>query len=164
VASEGRIPLLVIVTGPPTTRRTTTAHELAEQAGLPLLGKNAIAGVLRETIGTPDRQAARELGMAAFALLFEMTERLLREGRSLVLEASLAVAAAHEWLERLPPCRVLQVLVTPDALELERYDKRVTSVDGGDERARMETPPAMHESVDKIAALVRAELQAIYAP
>ena len=146
------MPLLVLVTGAPAPRTSAIARSLAEQAGLPLLGKDALKEVLSRTVGYGDRETPRELGGAAFALLFDMIERLLRAGGSCVLEASFDVDEAREWLARLPPCTVLQLLVTePGELVLQRH-----VADG--------SGASMHVRVDEAAALVRSALQAIYAP
>jgi predicted kinase len=178
------------VTGPPAAGKTTIARRLAEQVGLPLLEKDAIKEVLYDTIGFGDRQASREIGTAAFALLFDMTERLLRAGGSFVLEANFAVGEAEEWFGRLPPCRVLQVLVTaPDEIVLERYVTRAASAERHPGHADLEALPEVersvatgrhgalalpgqlleldsssHVDVDAIVEVVRGELQAIYAP
>jgi len=147
----------VVVAGPPAAGRAAVARSLAQETGLPLVGKDGIQELLHETIGAGDRQA-RGLGTAALALLFDMTERLLRAGGSFVLEASFAVEAAEEWLARLPPCTVLQVQVSaPDRLALEWRAGRVPSGDG-------QSLPAVEHGVDDVVALVRTELQAIYAP
>jgi predicted kinase len=181
------VPLLVVVAGPPAAGKTTIARRLAEQVGLPLLEKDGIKEVLYDTIGFGDRRASREIGAAAFALLFDLTERLLRAGDSFVLEANLSVGTAEEWFARLPPCRVLQVLVTaPDEIVLERYIARASSHERHPGHADMPAPPEVERSVatgrhgalalsgqlleldsstsvdiDTVAELVRGELQAI---
>jgi hypothetical protein len=147
------VPLLVVVTGPEAAGNATIARSLADQVGLPLLGKDAIKDALSDTIGFGDRRTSREIGTAAFALLFDVTERLLRAGGSCVLEVSLAVGTAEEWFARLPPCTVLRVLVTtPDELVLEQ------------DVAGPSPSSSSHVAVDEVATIVRASLQAIYAP
>jgi tRNA uridine 5-carbamoylmethylation protein Kti12 len=46
---------LVLVTGPPTSGKTTLARPLAHHLDLPLLGKDAIKEALFDTLGTGDR-------------------------------------------------------------------------------------------------------------
>jgi predicted kinase len=190
VASGSPVPLLVIVTGPPAAGKTTIARELAAQVGLPLLEKDAIKEQLYDTIGWSDREASRGIGAAAFALLFDLADRLLRAGMSFVLEANFAVEAAGEWFERLPPCRVVQVLVTaPDDVVLERYLARASTQERHPGHADIEALPEVehsvatgrhaalaipgrlleldtstHVDVAALVELVRGELQASYAP
>ena len=189
-ADATRIPLLVVVTGPPAAGKSTIARGLAAEVGLPLLEKDAIKEQLYETIGYGDRQASREIGAAAFALLFDLTERLLEAGISFVLEANFAVETAEDWFVRLPTCRVLQLLVTaPDEIVLERYRARASSEERHPGHADIEALPEVersvatgrhgalavpgrlleldtstHVDVASVAELVRGELQASYAP
>jgi hypothetical protein len=132
---------------------------------------------------------SRELGAVAFALLFDLAERLLGAGTSFVLEANFAVGTAEGWFARLPPCRVLQVLVTaPDEVVLERYVARASSEERHPGHADMEALPEVehsiatgrhgalalpgrleldssaHVDVDALAELVHGELQATRTP
>jgi predicted kinase len=138
----------VVVTGPPAAGKTTIARRLADEVGLPLLEKDAIKEHLYDTLGYGDREASRAIGVAAFALLFDLTERLLRAGTSLVLEANFAVETAEGWFARLPPCRLLQVLVTaPDEIILERFAARATSGERHPGHADLEALPEVERSV-----------------
>ena len=179
-------PLLVIVTGPPATGKTTIARELATRTQLPLLEKDAIKELLFATIGAGDRERSREIGGAAFELLFDLTARLLRAGTSLMLEANFWADTAEPRLGGLPPCRVFQLYLTaPRALVQERYEARATSPERdpghADTEAVLEVEQGLATSrwralalpgtlvvrstdrrvdVEEIAALVRAELDA----
>lgn len=90
-------PALVVVTGLPAAGKTTIARELAATLDLPLLEMDAFKELLYETLGAEDRDRSREIGFAAFALLYHTTTRMLRASTSLVLEANFSVGLAEPW-------------------------------------------------------------------
>ena len=115
----------MIVTGPPAAGKTTFAQALAERTGLPLLEKDGIKELLFDALGPGDRDHSRALGGATFPILYDTTRRLLRGGTSLILEANFVAGTAERELERLPPCRVLQIVLTaPATVLLERLNGR----------------------------------------
>lgn len=121
-------PALVVVTGLPAAGKTTIARELAATLDLPLLEMDAFKELLYETLGAEDRDRSREIGFAAFALLYHTTTRMLRASTSLVLEANFSVGLAEPWFAAFPPCRILQILVTaPPATLLDRYRSRAAT-------------------------------------
>ena len=119
------MPLLVVVTGPPASGKTTVARPLATELGLPLLAKDAVKETLFDVLGAGDRPWSRRLGHATYAVLFLIAGELLGAGRPLVLEANFARGPAEEDFRALPPHRLLQVLCSaPDDIVLERWRGR----------------------------------------
>ena len=74
-------PLLVIVTGPPCTGKTTLARRLAADLGLPLMSKDTIKETLFEVLGVPDRAGSKRLGGASMELLYTFIEAQLAAGQ-----------------------------------------------------------------------------------
>lgn len=123
--TERDVPLLVLVTGPPASGKTTLAEALARELGLPLVTKDAIKEALFDTLGTGDREWSRALGRAAFAVIFLWLGAELRAGRSVLAEANFDAGSAPAALARLPPHRTFQIHCTaPLEILLSRYSDR----------------------------------------
>jgi predicted kinase len=117
-------PLLVVVTGPPASGKTTVAELLAGELALPLAAKDAIKERLYDTVGAGDREWSRRLGRATFALMFHWLDEELRAGRPVIVEANFTAAAAPLFAA-LPPHRPLQLFCfAPREVVIERYAAR----------------------------------------
>ncbi len=94
-------PLLVIVGGAPATGKTTLARELARRLHLAIVTKDDIKESLANAIGSGDRTRSRELGAAAYAVLFDVAARTLEAGTGAVVEANFYRDESSEELHRL---------------------------------------------------------------
>lgn len=94
-------PLLVIVGGAPATGKTTLARELARRLHLAILTKDDIKESLADALGSGDRTRSRELGRAAYRVLFDVTARTLEAGTGVVLEANFYRDDSADELRRL---------------------------------------------------------------
>ena len=122
--SAPELPLLVVVTGPPATGKTTLATTLSRRLGLPLVAKDAIKERLYDALGTGDRAWSQRLGRATFALMFDWAGELLAAGSPLVLEANFTRPAMPSF-DALPAHRTLQLFCTaPRDVVIERYAAR----------------------------------------
>jgi len=79
-------PLLVVVSGPPGSGKTTLGRRLARDLMFPFVSKDGIKERLFESLGWTDREWSRQLGRASVDLLFYVVEVELSAGRSLVVE------------------------------------------------------------------------------
>ncbi|HSF83293.1 MAG TPA: AAA family ATPase [Anaerolineales bacterium] len=85
---EKGCPLLVIVTGPPCTGKTSLGQRLAEDLHLPFLNKDGIKELLFDRLGWKDRAWSRALSYATYDILYYLLESLLQSGSSLVVESN----------------------------------------------------------------------------
>ncbi|MBV9279982.1 MAG: ATP-binding protein [Chloroflexi bacterium] len=105
-------PLLVVVSGPPGSGKTTLGRRLARDLMFPFVSKDGIKERLFESLGWTDREWSRQLGRASVDLLFYVVEVELSAGRSLVVENAFWKENATEPFRRLGerhPCRVVQI-------------------------------------------------------
>lgn len=80
--------LLIIVTGPPCSGKTTLARHIADKTYLPLVAKDDIKETLFNALGWKDREWSKRLGTATFELLFYYSQALLSAGCSHIIEAN----------------------------------------------------------------------------
>jgi predicted kinase len=79
--------LLVVISGPSCTGKTTLGKRVATDLGLPFVTKDGIKEILFDTLGWSDRAWSRKLGFASIALLYHSIETLLAAGCSCVAES-----------------------------------------------------------------------------
>ena len=132
-------PLVVVVTGPPASGKSSIARYLAEALPAPLIAKDPVKEALFDALGTGDPDWSRKLGIATYAVLYLTLEQELAAGRSCVLEANFDHNEASAQLAAIQlrrPFRALQIVCTAsrDVL-IERLDDVIESIDAGRWRA-----------------------------
>jgi predicted kinase len=142
MADAAASPLLVIVNGRPATGKTSIAERLSTELGIPLFTKDAVKELLGEVVGAADRGAAKTLGEASIALIFQNAETVLASGSPAIVECplipELSIRPLAEMQERTG-CRLLQIFLVADAgVILARYDSRDRNGVHFDHEARQE--------------------------
>jgi predicted kinase len=124
-------PLVVIVTGPPASGKSTIAESIAAGLPAPLLAKDPVKEALFDALGAGDPAWSKKLGLATYAILFLALEQEVRAGRSCVLEANFDHDEASSQLAALQlrtPFRALQIVCTASReVLLERFVARSDS-------------------------------------
>jgi predicted kinase len=123
--------LVLIVSGPPCTGKTTLARRLAASFALPLMTKDTIKEVLLETLGVSDRAWSRRLGAASMELLYAYVKAQLAAGQSCVVEGNFDTVFATPAFQRMTAhVRFVPIQVNcaadPEVL-LARFHKRARS-------------------------------------
>lgn len=117
-------PLLVAVTGMPSSGKTTVAEGLARRLRLPLIAKDEIKESLFESLGAGDAEASARLGVAAYALIFALARAMLHAGVSAIVEANFFPEQTADFAS-LPAHRFVQIHChAPLAVLTERYASR----------------------------------------
>ena len=122
-------PPLVIVIGPPASGKTTLAVPLACGLGLPLLAKDTIKEAVVDALGCDSVDRSRELGKAAFEVLFALAETQLEVGTGAVVEANFHADASGAGLSRLVARSSAAGLFcwAPADVLIQRYTQRAQS-------------------------------------
>jgi predicted kinase len=126
-----RPPLVLIVTGPPASGKSSLGRQLAASLGLPLLSKDLFKESLFDSLGWGDREWSRRLGGASMQLLYRSAEALLEAGQSVAIEAPFRAewdTAPLRALGERFACQLVQVVCcTPGPLLVERFRRRIES-------------------------------------
>jgi predicted kinase len=119
-----RVPLLVVVTGMPSSGKTTVAEALAGELGLPLIAKDEIKECLYEALGPGDVSWSGRIGAAAYTLIFSVARSMISSGVSVIVEANFFHDQETAFAS-LPEHRLLQLhCEAPLAVLLERCANR----------------------------------------
>jgi len=116
--------LLVIVGGAPATGKTTLAQELGRALALPVITKDDIKESLAAPFETGDRAWSRQLGIAAYGVLFTVAERILRSGHGLVLESNFRRDVSDVQLRTLAALAPTVVIVCRTPHARQRFGER----------------------------------------
>ncbi|HEX2258552.1 MAG TPA: ATP-binding protein [Actinomycetota bacterium] len=92
-------PILVIVTGPPGSGKTTVARQISAKAGLPLFTKDDFKVIFYEIFGWGGREPDRRASAAAYEVMYHLAAVELSCGRSLIVEANFREEATERFRE-----------------------------------------------------------------
>jgi predicted kinase len=124
-------PVVVVVTGPPASGKSTIARALADALPAPLIAKDPVKEALFDGLGTGDPEWSKKLGIATYAILFLTLEQEVRAGRSCVLEANFDHNEASAQLAAIQlrePFRAFQVVCTASReVLIDRFVNRAGS-------------------------------------
>jgi len=122
-------PPLVIVSGAPASGKTTLARRLAAALSLPLLTKDDIKEALFDALGTPDLEQSRQLGRAAYRVLYLIAARLLESGVGALLESNFERGGSEAHLRPLAAeaNAALVLCCTTNEEIARRYTERAAS-------------------------------------
>src|SRR5258707_1001795 len=138
-------PVLIVVTGMPSSGKTTVAEGLSRRLRLPLIAKDEIKERLYERLGTGDVEWSGRLGDAAYDLIFALLRTMLASGVSSIAEANFF--HHHEsHFASLPEHRSVQIhCEAPLAVLLDRYASRERHA-GHHDAEKIKELPARFES------------------
>ena len=141
------LPLLLVVTGMPSSGKTTVAQGLARELRLPLIAKDEIKESLYESLGADDVSSSSDLGAASYALIFALARPMLASGVSVIVEANFFRDQEPDFAA-LPAHRLTQLhCQAPLPILLERYANRVRHAGHQDAEKIKELPSRFEDQV-----------------
>lgn len=123
--------LLLIISGPPCTGKTTLARKVAREFRLPLISRDDIKESLFDSLGVKDREWSKKLGIASYSILYQFIEIQLEAKNSFIIETPLKPEYDEERfldLQKKYDFQVIQVMCKTDGeILFERFKKRSES-------------------------------------
>lgn len=92
-------PILVVVTGPPGSGKTTVARQISTETRLPLITKDDFKVIFYEIFGWGGREPDRRASAAAYEVIYHIADVELSIGRSLIVEANFREEATKRFLD-----------------------------------------------------------------
>ena len=121
-------PLLIIISGPPASGKSSIGRRIAHDLQLPYIGKDDIKERLFDALGIGDRAWSRKLGEATYELLYWFVELQLQVGHSLIVESNFrAPISGPQFValqERYPFAAFQIICRAPPAVLHARYEER----------------------------------------
>lgn len=122
---------MIIITGAPSTGKTTLSKKLSYKFNISVLNKDEIKELLFDNVGIKDKDWAMKLGSTSFELTFFFMEKLLQTGKPFIVEGNFDDRYSKESfldLRRRYHCRILQLYCyAKDEILYKRYINRDNS-------------------------------------
>ena len=119
------LPLVLVVTGPPASGKTTVARQLASRLRLPLIAKDTVKEALFDGLGVGDLAWSQRLGEATYLAILALVEDSVMARASLVVEANFVRGGDFATRLAALPARFVQVHCSaPLEVLVERYGGR----------------------------------------
>ncbi|MFA5827741.1 MAG: AAA family ATPase [Candidatus Shapirobacteria bacterium] len=122
---------MIVVSGLSCTGKSTLAGKISKEFSIPYFSKDMFKELLFDELGYSDRDWSKKMGGVSYKILYQITENLLKTGRSLVLESNFKPEIDRQMLldlQKKYPFRVIEILCFADGKILfERFKKRAES-------------------------------------
>ncbi len=124
-------PLLIIISGPPASGKSSIGRRIAHDLQLPYIGKDDIKERLFDALGIGDLEWSRKLGAATYDLLFWFVELQLLAGHSSIVESNFRASSSGPQfvaLQERYSFMAFQIICSTDPVVLqERFEARTLS-------------------------------------
>ena len=82
------LPLLIVVTGPPASGKTTLSRRIANDLHLPLISRDGIKEILFDGLGWSDREWSKRLGKVSYELTYYFVQLHIASGQPVIVESN----------------------------------------------------------------------------
>ena len=119
-------PLLIVITGPPASGKSTLAKLLAQQIHLPLLSRDELKEGYLQTLKVNHNEASAATGKIIYNTFFEIAELFLSKNISLIIEGAFQDKLWKPKLALLSEKAVIKIIICKTNVDLirDRFSKR----------------------------------------
>ncbi|MFT4153603.1 AAA family ATPase [Parafilimonas sp.] len=145
-------PLLIVVTGSPSTGKTTLAHILANKINCPLLSRDELKEGLINTLNLEHNQLDKSVDLHVYETFFETINLLISKGISMIVEAAFQDKLWKPKLLNLLDKAEIRIIIckTTPGLITVRFDNRLSNNPG---REKFHGDQSIRSSNEKFISL-----------
>jgi len=151
---------LVIINGLPGVGKTTLATQLAQDLGLPLIGKDMLKEFLFDQVGSTNLEDSRFLGKVSVKMLYALLKEYIASDKSLMIENAFYAEFARPEITALigdKPVDIIEVYCeTAETTRHGRISSRIA--DGSRHTGHHDSMSLLEVSSDTYAPLAIGEL------
>jgi len=151
-----RTPLLIIVSGPPASGKSTLGKQIAAGLGVPYISKDDLKEELYDSLGKIERALSGKLGEASMRLMYVVAKQILESGNDVVIEANFYRGVSEKDISRIVAISDAMMMhcTAPDDVLKQRYAERS---DAGERHP-------VHDDANKVDDLETALEEGNYEP
>jgi len=80
--------ILIIISGPSCTGKSTLAQKISEKFNIPFITKDGIKELLFDNLGWKNRQWSKKMGVASYSILHYFLDSILSVKKTLIIESN----------------------------------------------------------------------------
>lgn len=145
-------PLLIVVTGPPASGKTTLARILADKINCPLISRDELKEGLINTLSVPHSQLDKSVDLHVYDTFFEIINLLISKKISLIVDAAFQNKLWKPKLLDLLDEAEIKIIICKTNLDLIKY-RFADRLSNNSDRERYHGDQSLNSSKEQFSEL-----------